>query len=356
MSNAPWYGALVAIPFAAAAAVSATDFIQKLEAQVPASERTIVIENLAGDAQVLPASGGETQITATIHVAPGNDELARQTVQNIHLESSGGRVFVRYPDEREICALPGRSKSTTRTHTTYQGHRVYVETGTTPGKCVRVDLLVRLAADRNLTLKTQIGEIDAQDLKADVMLDTGSGDVRVSKHVGALDVDTGSGDVTIKSADGKILVDTGSGDVEISDGRGNINVDTGSGDVRLVRNRGDVRADTGSGDVEISEFADGADLDVDTGSGDVDVSGDLSKLRRVRVDTGNGDIKVLTQTAVSLELEADSGSGKVTIDVPGARIVQRERSHAEGTLGGGAGHAKLDAGSGDIEFRQAAGR
>jgi len=77
MSKAPWYGALVAIPFVAAAAASANDFIQRLEARVAASERTIVIENLAGDAQVLPASGAETQITATIHVAPGNDALAR---------------------------------------------------------------------------------------------------------------------------------------------------------------------------------------------------------------------------------------------------------------------------------------
>jgi DUF4097 and DUF4098 domain-containing protein YvlB len=356
MSTAPWYGALVAIPFVAAAATATNDFIQQLDAKVAANERTIVIENLAGDAQVLPATGAETQITATIHVAPGNDALARETVQNIHLESSGGRVVVRYPDAREICALPGRSKSTTRTHTTYLGQRVFVETGSTPGKCMRVDLVVRLAADRNLTLKTQIGEINAQDLKADVMLDTGSGDVRVLKHVGALNIDTGSGDVTIKSADGKILVDTGSGDVEITDGRGRINVDTGSGDVRLVRNRGDVRADTGSGDVEISEFADGADLDIDTGSGDVDVSGDLSKLHRVRVDTGNGDIKVVTRTAVSLDLEADSGSGKVTIDVPGAKVVQSDPSHAEATIGGGTGHAKLDAGSGDIEFRQSAGR
>ena len=49
MSNAPWYGALVAIPFVAAAAASANDFIQKLEARVAASEHTLVIENLDVD-------------------------------------------------------------------------------------------------------------------------------------------------------------------------------------------------------------------------------------------------------------------------------------------------------------------
>jgi len=55
---------------------------------------------------VLPASGAETQITATIHVAPGNDALARQTAQNIHLESNGGRWSCAIPMKGEICALP----------------------------------------------------------------------------------------------------------------------------------------------------------------------------------------------------------------------------------------------------------
>jgi DUF4097 and DUF4098 domain-containing protein YvlB len=354
MSNAPWYGAVVAIPFVAAAAASADDFLQELNTRVAASERTITIENLAGDARVVPATGADTEVQATIHIAGGDEALARQTAAAIHLETDGGHVIVRYPDVRELCALPGRSKATTRTHTEYLGRRIYVETGTTPGKCMRVDLLVRLPADRNLTLKTRLGEIEAQDVRGDLTLDTGSGDVSVARQAGSLDVDTGSGDVSIVTAQGKILVDTGSGDVSITDGRGRINADTGSGDVHLVRNHGDVRVDTGSGDVKIEEFAEGSDLDLDTGSGDVDVAGDLAQIRRLRVDTGNGDIRITTRTDVSLELEADSGSGDVTIDVAGARVRQHERTHAEATIGSGSGTAKLDAGSGDIEFRQSA--
>jgi hypothetical protein len=352
MSSAPWFGAVVAVPFVAMAAASTADFLQQLDTRVIANEHTVVIENLVGDAQVLPGAGGETQVTATIHVASGNDALARQTAQGIQLEADGGHVVVRYPDVREICALPGRSSSSTRTHTEYLGRRVHIETGTTPGKCLRVDLVVRLPSDRHLTLKNQVGEILAQDIKADLVLDTGSGDVSVSRHVGSLDIDTGSGDVTIVTALGKMQVDTGSGDVDITDGRGRISADTGSGDVRMIRNRGDVRADTGSGDVNIRDFAEGTDLDVDTGSGDVDLDGDLSQVRRMRIDTGNGGISVTTHTAASLELEADSGSGDVKIDVPGARVKQTERSHAEASIGDGAGTAKLDAGSGSIEFRQ----
>ena len=137
-----------------------------------------------------------------------------------------------------------------------------------------------------------------------------------------------------------------------ADAKGRVSVDTGSGDVRLNGARGDVHVDTGSGDVTLAGFTDGTDLDIDTGSGDASVEGDLSQLRRLRVDTGNGDITVVTHTAVSMELEADSGSGRVTIEVPGARVRQNERSHAEATLGDGAGRGKLDAGSGAIKFSQ----
>jgi ferric-dicitrate binding protein FerR (iron transport regulator) len=354
MSNAPWFGAAVAVPFVAIAANSTADYLQQLDTKLPASEHSIVIENLIGDALVIPAAGGETQVTGTIHIAGGNDALARETAQAIHFEVDGGHIAVRYPDVREICALPGRSRSDTSTHTQYLGRRLSIETGTSPGRCLRVDLVVRLPADRELTFKTQIGEIEARELKADVVFDTGSGAVSVAKHEGSLDVDTGSGDVKIDTARGKVLVDTGSGDVDVTDANGRVNVDTGSGDVRLKGAHGDVRVDTGSGDVNLVGFTDGADLDIDTGSGDADVEGDLSQVRRLRVDTGNGDITVVTRTAVSLELEADSGSGRVTIDVPGARVNQTERSHAEATLGGGAGRGKLDAGSGAIKFSQTA--
>jgi hypothetical protein len=353
MSNASWYGAAVAIPFAAIAANSSSDYLRQLDATVAVSERSIVIENLIGDAEVLPAAGDVTQIMATIHVAGGDDKLATEMAQNIKLEADGGHVVVRYPDVHDICALPGKSRSSTNSNTRYLGRAVRIETGTTAGRCVRVDLVVRLSAGRELTLKSHIGQIEAHDINGNLMLDTGSGIITVAKHLGSLDLDTGSGDVTVSGARGKILIDTGSGDVEVTNGIGRTNVDTGSGDVKLSGSRGDVRVDTGSGDVALSDFAEGTDLDIDTGSGDAVVDGDLSQLRRLRVDTGNGDIKVLTHTAVSLELEADSGSGRVTIDVPGAHVRQTERSHAEATLGEGGGRGKLDAGSGSIEFRQA---
>ena len=355
MSNASWYGAAVAIPFAAIAANSSSDYLRQLDATVAAGERNIVIENLVGDAEVLPAAGTATQITATIHVAGGNDKLATELAQSIKLEADGGHVIVRFPEVRDICALPGKSRSTTDSETRYLGRAVRIETGTMAGRCIRVDLLVHLASGRELTLKSHVGQIEAHEINGNLMLDTGSGIISVVKHLGSLDLDTGSGDVMVTGARGKILIDTGSGDVAVANGIGRTNVDTGSGDVRLVGSRGDVHVDTGSGDVVISDYAEGTDLDIDTGSGDAVVDGDLSQLRRLRVDTGNGDIKVTTRTAVSLELEADSGSGRVTIDVPGAHVKQTERSHAEATLGDGGGRGKLDAGSGSIEFRQTPG-
>ena len=355
MFNASWFGAVVAIPFAAIAASSSADYLQQLDTTLAVGERNIVIENLVGDAEVLPAAGGETQITASIHVAGGDDKPAKELAQSIKLEVNGGHVVVRYPQAREICALPGKSNSNTHSQTRYLGRQISIETGTTAGRCLRVDLVVHLPAGGALTLKSHVGTIDAHDIRADLVLDTGSGMISVTRHLGTLDLDTGSGDVKVNGARGKILVDTGSGDVAVTNGIGRTYVDTGSGDVTLTGSRGDVHVDTGSGGVTLADYAEGTDLDIDTGSGDALVDGDLSQLRRLRVDTGNGDIKVVTHAAVSLELEADSGSGQVTVDVAGARVKQTERSHAEATLGEGGGRAKLDAGSGSIEFRQTAG-
>jgi hypothetical protein len=318
MSNASWFGAAVAVPVVAIAAGSMDDYLRQADATLPAGERRIVVENLIGDAEVLPAAGPETRISATIHVAGGDAALARHTAEGIRLEADGNHVVVRYPQARTICALPGRSGSSFQTETDYLGERVRVESGTTPGRCVRVDLVVHLPAGGKLSLKSIVGAISAHDLKANLVLDTGGGDVSVARHAGSLDIDTGSGAVDVDGASGQI------------------------------------RVDTGSGGVRLRGLAGGPDLDVDTGSGDVDIDGDLAALRRLRVDTGSGDISVVTHTAASLRLVADSGSGRVTIDAAGARVEQREATHAEATLGTGAGHARLDAGSGRIEFRQTA--
>jgi len=352
MSNASWFGAAVAVPFVAIAAGSMDDYLRQLDTKLPAGERRILIENLIGDAEVLPAAGPDTEISATVHVAGGDEALARQTAEGIRLEADGGHVVVRYPDARQLCALPGRSTSSVDTDTDYLGRRVRVESGTTPGRCVRVDLIVRLPADRELTLKSKVGEIEARDLKANLVLDTGNGGVSVARHAGSLDIDTGSGSVKVDGARGRVKVDTGSGDVDVAGIDGPVNADTGSGHVRINGNHGDVRVDTGSGDVRLQGFADGSDLDIDTGSGDVEVDGDLAPLRRLRVDTGNGNINVVTHTATSLRLVADSGSGRVTIDVAGAQVEQKDPTHAQATLGTGAGRARLDAGSGRIEFHQ----
>ena len=81
-----------------------------------------------------------------------------------------------------------------------------------------------------------------------LLVETGSGDIRVDDVRGDLKVKSGSGDVEIGAAGGTSSVSTGSGDVTVETARGTTVVKTGSGDLSVGAAHDDTSFSTGSGD------------------------------------------------------------------------------------------------------------
>lgn len=116
----------------------------------------------------------------------------------------------------------------------------------------------------------------------DVELHTGSGDIDVSRLLGALVLHTGSGDVSgADLAAVELSAQTGSGDIslEVNGPAKNVTLETGSGDVALGVPAGSYRlsVSTGSGVRRLNGVAndDGAhgSIRIRTGSGDVTIDG-----------------------------------------------------------------------------------
>ncbi|HET9959779.1 MAG TPA: DUF4097 family beta strand repeat-containing protein [Polyangiaceae bacterium] len=108
---------------------------------------------------------------------------------------------------------------------------------------------------------------------------------------------------------------TGSGDVRMIEMRGNVNVETGSGDIDGTALEGaDVSAHTGSGDVTLETLA-AETIYVQTGSGDVKLwvpSGEY----QLDVTSGSGDrtIRGVTDAArATSEIYVHTGSGDLVI-------------------------------------------
>ncbi len=135
-----------------------------------------------------------------------------------------------------------------------RGREVTVETGSG-------DVVASTIEAEHLSVETGSGDVKITAAKAPrVGLETGSGTVTVELQgqVDRLDIETGSGDVAITApADlsAELVMDTGSGDIStdfsltitrtardhlrgtVGDGKGKISVETGSGGVRLLKAR-----------------------------------------------------------------------------------------------------------------------
>ncbi len=198
-------------------------------------------------------------------------------------------------------------------------------------------------------VKVAVGEIRANDVEADLDLDTHSGSVEVENITGDTRVDTGSGQVTARRIRGSLDVDTGSGRVDVADVEGDeIRVDTGSGSVTVDGAKARrLEIDTGSGGVRTTNIDVGNSL-IDTGSGSVTL--DMVQLASGDhvIDTGSGSVTIKIPSDASVRIHAETGSGGINLDVPEAKLRRMSRDEIELEIGAGNASLRIDTGSGGV--------
>jgi DUF4097 and DUF4098 domain-containing protein YvlB len=240
------------------------------------------------------------------------------------------------------------------------------------GKEIWADIEIRVPEGGHLELRQGAGAVVAEDVSADLNLDSHHGKVSVHSIDGDLLVDTGSGDVSVAALRGGLNIDTGSGDVDVSDAEcDEVVIDTGSGNVTLsgLSTEADISIDTGSGDISMTDIS-GDEFEIDTGSGDIDGKGiragsavidtgsgsvgfSLAEMGRgdFDIDTGSGGITLALPASAACEVDAEAGSGGVHV---GLADVQHMRRHdddeVEFTVGGGGARVTLESGSGAIRI------
>lgn len=142
----------------------------------------------------------------------------------------------------------------------------------------------------------------------------------------------------------------GSGDASL-DGARSARVDTGSGDVRVTRIRGELGASLGSGDLEASDIG---SLDLGSvGSGDANIRnvGGRSKIGSV----GSGDVTIRSTrgpvdvgSVGSGDLELEDIGGSITVGSIGSGDIQVDGARGDLTV--------RSTGSGDVDHRGVTGR
>lgn len=367
-----------AIVFAAPAqAASAT--LTRAWQYKDASAAGLELDNLIGDVRVEQGSTAGFQVSVHAVAEAATEAEAEALVNAVEFRSRDAGVAslfqVKFPHPPFAKIYwPGAPDRWWggRMHVKYLGERRRLTGDLDEGARIRVDVVVRVPAGGRLTVRNKLGDAVASGVTGDVtldgtsgrvvssngagrlVLDTGSGRVEVATHEGEVRADTGSGPVAITNCACRISADTGSGDVRILDSRGELLADTGSGSVTARNFAGSVRADTGSGQVRIEGLSEATELVADTGSGSVHVSGDLSRLERLRIDTGSGSVSIEASAWPSMAINVDTGSGSVSVEVPDAEVTRQDGRDRMVRIGNGAARGVIDAGSGSVRLRTVA--
>ena len=210
------------------------------------------------------------------------------------------------------------------------------------GNSVRIDYVNM----RNISIDYEI----TAPADTTVSSHTGSGDQMLDGLHSRITLESGSGDIKLSRIQGEMNVHTGSGNVVADDVSGGFTGEAGSGDIRLHDRSGDVRIRTGSGNIELRELSGG--LHAEAGSGDVTAEGKLGGDWELRTGSGNVNVRLPSDTA--FELEARTSSGNLHIDAPVTMTIQgnvgREQHAISGKVRGGGHLVAVHTGSGDIHI------
>jgi hypothetical protein len=188
-----------------------------------------------------------------------------------------------------------------------------------------------------------IGERHNNDLYRNISIDY---DVTLPKS-SAINAATGSGDVQIQNVGANVKAQSGSGSVRVHGVQGPTTLGTGSGDIELQQTGpGDVKAETGSGSIRLQGL-NGA-LKAGTGSGDIDAQGQPTA--DWKLTTGSGSVRLAIGNA-HFNLDADTGSGGINVSQPITMQGSLNRHHVSGAVNGGGPTIRISTGSGDVQIK-----
>jgi hypothetical protein len=188
-----------------------------------------------------------------------------------------------------------------------------------------------------------IGERHSNDLYRNISIDY---DITLPK-ASVINAATGSGDVQIQDVGANVKAQSGSGTVRAHGIQGPATLGTGSGDIELQQTGpGDVKAETGSGSIRLNGLA-GA-LKASTGSGDIEAAGQPTT--DWKLSTGSGSVRLVVGNA-HFNLDADTGSGDIHVSQPITMQGSLNKHHVSGVVNGGGPTIRVGTGSGDIQIK-----
>jgi DUF4097 and DUF4098 domain-containing protein YvlB len=314
--------------------------------------REVAIYNLVGTLRVEGGSGDKVVVELT---RAGRD-AGRLKVETGSVRGRNA-LRVMYPADRifyDDGRWNGRTSFTVNEDGTFgddhgRGDRNRVEINSRDGLDAHADLHVIVPKGKTLFLRQGVGQTTIDNVDGRLDVDVSSSRTRISRIRGSLSLSAGSGGVEITDVTGDLNLESGSGGATIDGVRGGtLTMEVGSGSLRgRAIDVTELTADVGSGGVRLSAVK-APRLHIETGSGGTEVEL-LSPVDDINVEAGSGGVtlRLPSSTSATVDIETNSGGIQSDFDVSTSRA---DRHRLRGTIGGGHGRIKIQAGSGTVRL------
>jgi hypothetical protein len=185
--------------------------------------------------------------------------------------------------------------------------------------------------------------------KAEITLESVSGNIRVTSIGGNVDVKTVSGGIKVVSAGNDAMAKSVSGGVYLEGVAGDVKAETVSGKISVNELHGSIVSKTVSGDIDLVSGSEVKEARAETVSGSI----------RAKYILGNGAHTYKTVSGgIRIELPADSGfsvtaktfSGRIDSAFPITLSGRIDNKHIMGVVGKGGPELSLDSFSGSIKI------
>src|SRR5919199_2323530 len=195
-------------------------------------------------------------------------------------------------------------------------------------------------------LRTGNGRITGEDLRGQLALKSGSGDLMLRAARGDIEFETANGRVQAIDLDGRLQAGSGNGDILLQNTGGEATLDTKNGRVEVTAPRSlTLTVHSSHGDIQIG---DGTleRVQAQTNAGSVRCSADLAEGQH-RLATGHGDI---TLRAARGDLELHTMAGRIAVSDARGQL-HAHTGHGDVLLQATAGSAILETNAGRIEVK-----
>jgi DUF4097 and DUF4098 domain-containing protein YvlB len=283
-------------------------------------------------AAVLASSGCVVGVDSQGHTAREEKRFEVAGIPEVHLVTFNGSIDVRTWDRDEVLVEVQKRGQTREDVESIEvkadqsGNRVQVEARRPQGGDTLLGIGIHISRSARL--------IATVPRRANVLVRTGDGTIRIDR------------------VDGRIELRTGDGSVKGTDLKGAVTIDTGDGTVTLQNVEGALDARTGDGGVSASGKLDA--VRVRTSDGTVTLRAEPGSVMSDNwdVSTGDGGVVLYLPDGFGAEIDAQTNDGRVSADHDLGVDARRSDGHTlRGRLGDGGHTLKVRTGDGGISLR-----